>query len=329
MFYRKIFLFYCLFYHYLQADSIYFPQDFSAIKKDNFESQFQINIDSSIYQTKAQQIGPTTVESTIQKDIKDSVVTTSQIPIIPNGTVFIAITNEKNPEKLHIGKKTFEWLKHPVDSTKKIAFVGINYYAKPNVIFLNNTIQIRIIQGNYRREKITIKDTSKTKPNKATSDRIASELKEVNRIYTTYEKNRYWNKPFGYPLKNMNITSPYGSARVFNDEVKSYHGGTDLRASIGTSIYAINDGVVVIAKDRFLAGKSVVISHGQGIFSMYYHCSDIKVRVGQKVKQGELIALSGDTGRVSAPHLHFGMLVNGVQIDAMRFINDINKLFEK
>ncbi|RDU65736.1 M23 family peptidase [Helicobacter didelphidarum] len=239
------------------------------------------------------------------------------------------MTNEKNPEKLHIGKKTFEWLKHPVDSTKKIAFVGINYYAKPNVIFLNNTIQIRIIQGNYRREKITIKDTSKTKPNKATSDRIASELKEVNRIYTTYEKNRYWNKPFGYPLKNMNITSPYGSARVFNDEVKSYHGGTDLRASIGTSIYAINDGVVVIAKDRFLAGKSVVISHGQGIFSMYYHCSDIKVRVGQKVKQGELIALSGDTGRVSAPHLHFGMLVNGVQIDAMRFINDINKLFEK
>ncbi|RAX52964.1 hypothetical protein CCY98_03165 [Helicobacter sp. 11-8110] len=120
------------------------------------------------------------------------------------------------------------------------------------------------------------------------------------------------------------ITSEFGNARVFNQEVKSYHSGTDFRAAIGTPIYASNSGKVVIAKDRFLAGKSVVIDHGEGIFSMYYHCSEIKVKEGTRVKQGELIALSGNTGRVSGPHLHFGILVRGAQVDPIDFIAKIN-----
>ena len=120
------------------------------------------------------------------------------------------------------------------------------------------------------------------------------------------------------------LTSEFGNARVFNQEVKSYHSGTDFRAAIGTPIYASNSGKVVIAKDRFLAGKSVVIDHGEGIFSMYYHCSEIKVKEGTRVKQGELIALSGNTGRVSGPHLHFGILVRGAQVDPIDFIAKIN-----
>lgn len=70
-------------------------------------------------------------------------------------------------------------------------------------------------------------------------------------------------------------------------------------------IHASNNGKVVLAKERFLAGNSVVIDHGEGIFSMYYHCSVLKVKAGDRVKKGDLIALSGDSGRVSGPHLHF------------------------
>ncbi len=248
------------------------------------------------------------------------------MPSIANGATFIAITNEQNPQALHIQKKVFTWVAHPKDSKKKIAFVPINYRAKLGHLQLNDTIAIQVVQGNYRKEKINITNTAKIKPNKAENERIAKELAEANAIYNTYTKERYWHMPFALPLQSA-ITSPFGSARVFNNEVKSFHGGTDFRAKIGTPIHASNDGVVVIAKERFLAGKSVVINHGEGIFSMYYHCSDIKVKVGQKVQKGQVVALSGDTGRVSGAHLHFGMLVNGVQVDPIDFINQVNKLF--
>lgn len=236
------------------------------------------------------------------------------------------MSSEKNPQEIRINNKVFPWVLHPKDSNKKIAFVVINYRSALENLRLNNDFSIKIVQGAYKREKITITDTTKTKPNKAASDRIAKEFAEVNAIYRTYTKKRYWNKPFMLPLNSV-ITSPFGSARVFNNEIKSFHGGTDFRAAIGTPIQASNDGVVVIAKDRFLAGKSVVIDHGEGVFSMYYHCSDIKVKLGERVQKGQVVALSGDTGRVSGAHLHFGMLVNGVQVDPIDFINKVNALF--
>ena len=263
------------------------------------------------------------------KDTPKSSIQSTQnlsIPTIANGTTFIAITSEKNPQILRINNKEFPWVSHPKDSNKKVAFVAIPYRAKFGILKLNNTISINIVQGKYRKENINIADKSKIKIDKFNSERIAKELAESNAIYRTYTKKRYWNKPFSLPIDSV-ITSPFGSARIFNNEVKSFHSGTDFRAAIGTPIHASNDGVVVIAKERFLAGKSAVIDHGEGIYSLYYHCSDVKVKVGQKVHKGQVVALSGDTGRVSAAHLHFGMLVNGVQVDPIDFINKVNALF--
>ncbi len=244
---------------------------------------------------------------------------------IVNGATFIAVSTKKNPQEININGKIFPWIPHPLDASKKIAIIPINYRAKLGTLKLNNENTINIKQGNYKRENIQLKDASKAKPNKQANERIARELDEANKIYKTFTKNRYWKLPFKLPLESV-ITSPFGSARIFNGEVKSFHSGTDFRAKIGTPIYAINDGVVVIAKERFLAGKSVVLDHGEGIFSMYYHCSDIKVKLGQKVSKGQLLALSGDTGRVSGAHLHFGILVNGIQVNPINFIEVMNNL---
>lgn len=251
-----------------------------------------------------------------------------ELPQVANGQTFIAQTSRKKPNPLKIGKKTYKWVAHPKDSKQKIAFVGIGYYTKPQIINLGNNIKIQIVQGDYIKENITIKDSNKVKPDKAAQKRIADELAEANKIYGTYDKKRYWSSEFGYPLEQVEISSPFGSARVFNNEVKSYHGGIDMRAPIGTNVLAINDGVVVLAKQRFLAGGSVIVSHGEGVFSMYYHLSEFKVKVGQKVKKGEIIALSGDTGRVSAAHLHFSMMVNGAIVDGFNFIDGVNALFK-
>lgn len=111
---------------------------------------------------------------------------------------------------------------------------------------------------------------------------------------------------------------------MFNNTLKSYHSGTDFRAAIGTPIKAINDGIVKISKDRFYAGGSVVIDHGAGIYSQYYHLSKMNVKVGDIVKKGDIVGLSGDTGRVSGPHLHFGIMVNNNQVNPLNFIETIN-----
>lgn len=296
------------------------PQE---MQQEELPREYSNAFETSMAQARTE---PIILAQNTPKTQKSAPSTPKTIESIANGATFIAISSEANPKPITIQKKNFPWVAHPKDSSKKIAFVPINYRSELGTIKLNESLSLQVVQGAYKKEKITITDTSKTKPNKAANDRIAKEFAEANAIYKTYTKQRYWSTPFELPLQSV-ITSPFGSARVFNDEIKSFHGGTDFRAAIGTPIHASNDGVVVIAKDRFLAGKSVVLDHGEGIYSMYYHCSDIKVSLGQKVRKGQVVALSGDTGRVSGAHLHFGILVNGVQVDPIDFINKVNALF--
>lgn len=244
---------------------------------------------------------------------------------VANGKTHILTTKEASPTPITWNNKTLQWINHPKNPHLKIALLSIGYYQKPKLIHLNNGENLEIIQGNYKKEQIQV-SKEKAKPNQKNLKRIKLEREEALKIYNSYTKKRFWNEPFSLPMDSK-ITSPFGSARVFNKEIRSYHSGTDFRAKIGTPIKAINDGKVVLAKDRFLAGKSIVIDHGEGIYSMYYHCSNLKVKAGDIIKKGDLIALSGNSGRVSGPHLHFGAMVNGVQVDPLDFIYKINALF--
>ena len=253
---------------------------------------------------------------------------TAQIQHIAyNGTAYIFTTNEANPKPLKFGAKTIPWLAHPTKTDTKIALVGVPYRANLGKITLKEGLILEVKAANYKKEQITVTDTSKVRPNAAQQERITRELEEANKIYLARTKERLWSERFELPLGSV-ITSHYGNARMFNNELKSYHAGTDFRAIIGTPIKAANDGKIALAKERFLSGKSVVIDHGEGIYSAYFHCSELKVAVGDSVKKGQIIALSGDTGRVSGAHLHFSMMVQGVSVDALHFISTLNALFE-
>ena len=121
------------------------------------------------------------------------------------------------------------------------------------------------------------------------------------------------------------ITSAFGNRRVFNNILKSYHSGTDFRAKKGTPIIASNSGRVVLAKNRFFAGNSIIIDHGQGIYSGYYHLSRFAVKKGDFVQKGEVIGYAGATGRVTGPHLHFTFHVNGNCVDPLHFVKLANE----
>jgi len=213
--------------------------------------------------------------------------------------------------------------------------VPAHYYSKPKksrlvVVYIQNgekhyrSFEIELIRGKYKSEilKVAASHAIISPHNKI---RIANENKEAKKIYNKQMPDLYISKPFILPMKTK-ITSPFGTQRLFNGVFKSYHSGTDFRAAVGTPIKATNDGVVVLAKNRFFAGNSIILDHGQGIYTGYYHLSRFKVKVGDYVSQGEIIGLAGATGRVTGSHLHFSVKVNGVQVDPMHFIETFNML---
>ena len=249
---------------------------------------------------------------------------------IVNGDVEIVQVEAKFAGNLSIGGKKKRWLSVPGDENLKFAVVAASYRQKGEIKLVNGlksgdeTIVFKIVEGEYKKEKITV-EGSKVTPPKDVLKRIEEERKEANKIYATANAGLKFDSKFILPMSSA-VTSPFGTARVFNGTLKSYHGGTDFRAAVGTSVIAANDGVVAIAKDRYYAGGSVVIDHGEGIYTQYYHLSTLKVKVGQSIKKGDIIALSGASGRVSGPHLHFGVIVGGVQVNPLNFVKKINEI---
>lgn len=235
---------------------------------------------------------------------------------------------------LLMSERNITVLPHPSNSSLGIAIIPTDYHTLPQEIkakwvtsFGELEIPINILSYNYPTEVLTVESSKVTPPPEALQ-RIADEKAEAEQIYHTITPTRYWNKPFIYPMES-NITSLYGSARTYNGVLKSYHGGIDFRARTPLPILATNNGVVVLVKDRYYAGGTVIIDHGEGIYSCYFHMSKYDVKVGESVQRGQTIGLTGATGRITGPHLHFGLMVLGLQSDPLDLIDQINTLFPK
>lgn len=252
--------------------------------------------------------------------------------VVYNGTTFIL--QSKNQIPLFSEHKNYVWLSHPKKEGEFIAIIPISYRQQKNLILYTKANekkakkqaigQIAITQKPYQQEKISV-PPNKVQYSQKIANRIESERKESAKIYNTFTPTRYWSKPFVAPLDSV-ITSAYGNARIFNGKLQSFHTGTDFRAAMNTPVPASNDGVVALAKERYLSGNSVMIDHGEGIYSVYFHLESLNVKVGDKVKQGQIIALSGNTGRSSGAHLHFGIVINNTIIDPMDFIEQTKEL---
>jgi murein DD-endopeptidase MepM/ murein hydrolase activator NlpD len=120
--------------------------------------------------------------------------------------------------------------------------------------------------------------------------------------------------PFAPPREDE-VTAPYGQRRVFNGRQQGQHHGVDVAGAVGDPVLASNDGRVVLARDCYASGRSVVVSHGVGLFTVYFHLSRMDVRAGDAVRRGQAIGRVGKTGRVTGPHLHFGVKVDGLYVD--------------
>jgi murein DD-endopeptidase MepM/ murein hydrolase activator NlpD len=128
-----------------------------------------------------------------------------------------------------------------------------------------------------------------------------------------------WAGNFSMPVE-AEASDSFGTARVFNGKVASVHRGTDFRVISGTPVRAANDGQVVLASPLFFEGNCVVIDHGEGLKTIYMHLSEIQVKDGERVKKGQVIALSGGTGRATGPHLHLAVRWQGAYLDPTKLL---------
>jgi murein DD-endopeptidase MepM/ murein hydrolase activator NlpD len=153
----------------------------------------------------------------------------------------------------------------------------------------------------------------------ANQERANREAKEIDAIYSKITDAILWEQPFTSPIPG-GTGSNFGHRRVFNGEARAPHAGADLRAKTGTPIQAANRGRVVLSKNLFFTGNTVILDHGLGIYSLYAHLSRLDVKSGTIVTRGQLVGLAGATGRVTGPHLHWGIRVQGARVDPFSLI---------
>jgi murein DD-endopeptidase MepM/ murein hydrolase activator NlpD len=215
-----------------------------------------------------------------------------------------------------------------------IGILGISVKEKSG----NYDLVINSPEGTFLKKKIKISErkfpitellvTKELEEKGFTHSKIKEEVEKENKaiyeILQFFTPFPYFKESFVYPLEKIKVVGDFGNIRK-SGKVAIQHLGVDLEATTGTPVFAINDGVVKLSKELPNYGKTIIIDHGLGIFSLYLHLNEFKVSEGQKVKRGEIIALSGNTGYSISPHLHFSIKINGVSVDPLRFVEIVEK----
>jgi murein DD-endopeptidase MepM/ murein hydrolase activator NlpD len=150
--------------------------------------------------------------------------------------------------------------------------------------------------------------------------RVKREKASVERLWELSAMEKQWKRTFIMPVRG-NVLSPFGVRRFINNSPRSPHTGIDLKARSGTPVRASSDGIVTMTSELFFAGKAVFLDHGMGIITMYFHLSEIHVKEGEKVAQGQILGRVGQTGRASGPHLHWGVRIHGSRIDPLSLVH--------
>ncbi len=165
------------------------------------------------------------------------------------------------------------------------------------------TAAVEVEPGNFPQRELTV-DQKFIAPPASVKARIAADQRAFAKAWRTSFGPRLFAEGFARP-RDAEVTARFGDQRMLNGKKKTVHYGLDLDGQLGDPVTAANDGTVVLVRDCYTSGNTVLLSHGGGVFTGYFHLSGFKVKPGAKVKRGELIGLVGNTGRVTGPHLHF------------------------
>jgi hypothetical protein len=181
------------------------------------------------------------------------------------------------------------------------------------------SVFVSVRAGQFPTEHLKV-EKQFVQPDPAQQKRAEEDQKKLHAIFDTLTPDRLWQGKFQLPLKNVTSGGNFGRRRVLNGQARSPHAGVDFPAAAGTPVFAAQAGKVVLAEELFYSGNTVVIDHGYGIYTLYAHLSEVEVQVGMDVNATAEIGKVGQTGRVTGPHLHWGLTVARARVNGMDIV---------
>lgn len=213
------------------------------------------------------------------------------------------------------------------DGSRWLAVLGLSLKLKPGEYFLETVTdgqkrkhQINLVDKKYPIQRLTIKNKRKVEPTKEDQVKIAIDREKIGAAFVTWSQNSLPPLQFDLPVKGY-FSSQFGLVRYYNSSPRPRrHSALDIAAPTGTPVYAPADAIVVSTGEYFFNGGTIFLDHGQGLLTTYNHLSKIDVTPGMRIGRGQKIGDVGMTGRVTGPHLHWGVILNRTFVDPMPFV---------
>lgn len=210
------------------------------------------------------------------------------------------------------------------DGPGYIGLLGIDLQDEPGVHELTIDAQLGEQARHFSYQVLVVKEKFAVEHLKLPKDKVdlddkaaarwKAEQDDVRKALAEESAMRLWQSGFIEPVQGKR-TGIFGSVRIMNGQARNPHNGEDIGAPLGTDVLVSNDGVVRLTVDHIFSGRGIYVDHGLGLYSMYFHLSDVLVREGDLVTAGQIIGKVGATGRATGPHLHWGMKVNGARVN--------------
>lgn len=181
------------------------------------------------------------------------------------------------------------------------------------------SVPVIVRAGKFPIERLQV-EKQYVQPDPEQQKRAEEDQKKMKAIYDTITPEALWKGKFLLPLKGVTTGGNFGRRRVLNGEARSPHAGVDFPAAAGTPVFAAQAGKVVLAENLYYSGNTVVIDHGFGIYTLYAHLSQIEVQPGDGVEPAAEIGKVGATGRVTGPHLHWGLTIDHARVNALQIV---------
>jgi murein DD-endopeptidase MepM/ murein hydrolase activator NlpD len=178
---------------------------------------------------------------------------------------------------------------------------------------------ITVRAGKFATEKLAVAPNF-VEPNPEQEAQAAEDSKKLKAIYATVTPEKFWMGRFRVPLDGVKTGGNFGKRRVLNGQARPPHTGVDFPSPTGTLVHASQRGRVVLAEPLYFSGNTVVLDHGWGVYTLYCHFSEIAVKAGDMAATGEVIGKVGATGRVTGPHLHWGLTVDRARVNALAIV---------
>ncbi len=181
------------------------------------------------------------------------------------------------------------------------------------------TAAITVVAGKFATERLKVAPNF-VEPNPEQLAKAEEDSKKLRAIFATVTPEKLWSGRFRIPLDGVTTGGNFGRRRVLNGQPGSPHTGVDFPVPTGTPVHAAQAGRVVLAEELYFPGNTVLIDHGLGVYTLYGHFSEIDVKPGDLVEKGAVLGKVGATGRVTGPHLHWGLTINRARVNALAIV---------